>query len=593
MSNNVHFVQLEAYKPPVAVEDKKNDWVNYGDDNKYFNYLIDLYTKSTTNNAVINNINKLVYGKGLSAKDARVKPNDYAQLIKMFSKTTIKKVVKDYKTLGNFAFQVIYNGNKSMIDRCEHIPVHLLRAKKCDKDGNITGYYYSDNWDDVKNFPPKLIPAFSYGSNGEKIEIFYVMNYTLSAKYYGAVDYEGGLPYAKLEEEISEYLINEVQNGFAPTSVVNFNNGIPTEEEQTIIKNKVENTLTGSRGKRVVVAFNNDETKKTTVDSIPLNDAPEHYSYLSNEASAKIMLSHNVTSPLLFGIASSNGFSSNADELRNSYILFDNMVIKPIQETILDAIDTILSFNKISLNLYFKELQPLDVEGDLTKENNTNLESHVCLASEVDTPNGIADVLIEKGETLSKEWILIDENDVDYDLEDEFDGEINFLNQEKKKSLFQKFASAVGARPNAKSEQDENIDGIRFITRYKYDGNQNPEREFCRKMVNANRVYRKEDLVNVNSNSVNPGFGHQGQPYNVFEFKGGPRCHHKFTRQTYVSFDNVKIDVNNPNATTISVAKAEKYGYRVRNSKFVSMMPNDMANKGYHPDNKNIPTDAK
>lgn len=587
MSNNVHFVQLEAYKPPVAIEDKKNDWVNYGDNNNYFGYLIDLYTKSTTNNAVINNINKLVYGKGLSAKDARVKPNDYATLIKMFSKSTIKKVVKDYKTLGNFAFQVIYNAKKDNVDRVEHIPVHLLRAKKCDKDGNITGYYYSDNWNDIKNFPPKLIPAFGYGTNSEKIEIFYVMNYTLSAKYYGAVDYEGGLPYAKLEEEISEYLINEVQNGFAPTSVVNFNNGIPTEEEQVIIKRKVEGTLTGSRGKRVVVAFNNDETKKTTVDSIPLNDAPEHYSYLSTEASSKIMLSHNVTSPLLFGIASNNGFSSNADELRNSYILFDNMVIKPIQETILDAIDTILAFNKISLNLYFKDLQPLDVEGDLTKENNTNL------SAEKDTPDDLAEALISKGETLGKEWILIDENDVDYENEDEFDGEINFLNQPKKKSLFQRFASAVTARPNAKSEQDDNIDGIKFLTRYKYDGNPNPERGFCKKMMNANRVYRKEDLVNVDSNSVNPGFGHKGQSYNIFEFKGGPRCHHKFTRQTYVSFDNVKIDVNNPNATKISVAKAEKYGYRVRNSKYVSMMPNDMQNKGFHPDNNNLPIDAK
>ena len=585
MSNNIHFVKLEAYKPPIAVEDKHNDWVNYGNDNKYFNYLIELYTKSTTNNAVINNINKLVYGKGLSAKDARVKPNDYAQLIKMFSKTTIKKVVKDYKTLGNFAFQVIYDNKKSIVSRCEHIPVHLLRAKKCDKDGNITAYYYSDNWDDIKNYPPKLIPAFGYGTNGEKIEIFYVMNYTLSAKYYGAVDYEGGLPYCKLEEEISEYLINEVQNGFAPTSIVNFNNGIPTEEEQTIIKSKVENTLTGSRGKRVVVAFNNDETKKTTVDSIPLNDAPEHYSYLSTEASAKIMLSHNVTSPLLFGIASSNGFSSNADELRNSYILFDNMVIKPIQETILDAIDTILAFNKISLNLYFKELQPLDVEGDLTKENTTNLSA--------DVPDNLADALISKGETLGKEWILIDENDVDYSLESDFDNEINLLNQPKKQSLFQKFATAVVGRPNAKSEQDKNVDGIQFLTRYKYDGNKNPEREFCRKMINSNKLFRKEDLENVNSESVNPGFGHKGQSYNIFEFKGGPRCRHKFTRQTYVSFANIKVDVNNPLATQISVAKAEKYGYRIRNSKFVSMMPNDMPNKGFHPDNNNLPIDAK
>jgi hypothetical protein len=120
------------------------------------------------------------------------------------------------------------------------------------------------------------------------------------------------------------------------------------------------NKLTGSRGQKVIVAFNDNAESKTTVDDIPLNDAPEHYTYLSEECLRKIMLGHNVTSPLLFGVASSNGFSSNADELQNSSILFDNMVIRPFQEEILESIDKILAFNGISLKLYFKTLQPLE-----------------------------------------------------------------------------------------------------------------------------------------------------------------------------------------------------------------------------------------
>jgi len=102
-------------------------------------------------------------------------------------------------------------------------------------------------------------------------------------------------------------------------------------------------------------------------------------------------------------------------------------------------------------------------------------------------------------------------------------------------------------------------------------------------------VYRKEDLENVNSKIVNDGFGHNGQKYNVFFYKGGPRCHHKFVRKTFVNMEGVKVDVNNPNAKTISTAKAEKYGYRIRNKKEVAMIPNDMPNKGFHPDNKNKP----
>jgi len=139
-------------------------------------------------------------------------------------------------------------------------------------------------------------------------------------KYYAYPDYQGAVPYALLEEEVSDYLINEVQNGFSGTKVVNFNNGVPTLEQQEIISAKVLGKLTGSKGQKVIVAFNDNMDTRTTVEDIPLNDAPEHYTYLSEECLRKIMLGHNVTSPLLFGVASSNGFSSNADELEKSEV---------------------------------------------------------------------------------------------------------------------------------------------------------------------------------------------------------------------------------------------------------------------------------
>ena len=105
--------------------------------------------------------------------------------------------------------------------------------------------------------------------------------------------------------------------------------------------------LTGTGGEKVIVSFNNNQDSKTTVDAMPVNDAPDLYSTLSEECLRKIMLSHNVTSPLLFGIASSNGFSSNADELKDSFALFSNMIIAPMQELLLDAFEQILAYNNI------------------------------------------------------------------------------------------------------------------------------------------------------------------------------------------------------------------------------------------------------
>ena len=570
--SNIHFIQLADYQAPKITENKREQWVDFGEDNNYYQFLIDRYNGSTTNNAVINNITKLIYGKGLTATDANRKPNEYAQMKMLFSKDTIKKIAKDLKLLGEYNLQLIYNEQKSKIVRVEHLPTNLVRSEKCDKDGVINAIYYCDNWQDTKKFPPKRIPLFGYGSKSEKLEVLRVGNYTIGQKYYSNIDYIGNLEYATLEQEISSYLINEVQNGFSGTKVVNFNNGIGTEEQQQIISNKVKATLTGSKGKKVIVAFNSDETKKTTVDDIPLNDASELYRYLSEECLAKIMLSHNVTSPLLFGIATSTGFSANADELRNSFILFENMVIKPFQETICDGLDKVLAFNEIALDLKFNQLQPLDAEGELTKavETPTQLSSQ-----EID--------LSKFGEEIDlNEWELVDSRKVNYEEENALDLEIQLLNNPKK-SLLSKvfnFVSAGVARPNSKSEQD----GELFKSRYRYSGNlSSNSRDFCNKMISSNKIYRKEDIIAMGDQAVNEGWGPKGaDTYSIWLYKGGGDCHHFWTRETY----RKKADVNSPLAEQITPAQARKSGEILpTNEKLVYTAPKDMPYNGFLPTN--------
>ena len=149
--------------------------------------------------------------------------------------------------------KVIYTKDRKKIAAVHHIPVQLLRAEKCNEDGQIEAYYYSDDWTDLKNYVPKRIPAFGYSK--EDIEIYFVRPYSVGMKYYALVDYTGGIPYCVLEEDISEYLINEVENGFSGRSVVNFNNGVPSEDQQRLIKNKVQSQLTGMSGEKVNRSF--------------------------------------------------------------------------------------------------------------------------------------------------------------------------------------------------------------------------------------------------------------------------------------------------------------------------------------------------
>ena len=602
-------IELSKYTTPVITEQRNEGWVDFGAKNDYYQFLIDRFQNSATNNAVINNICKLIYGRGITALDANKKPTDYANFLSLCSPDDIKRIISDTKMLGQSSIQVHYNKKREVI-KFLHLPVNLIRSGKCDENGDITGYYYSDNWKNTREYKPQRFDAF--GTSKSEIEILMIQPYSAGMKYYSYVDYQGALDYCVLEEKVSEYLINEVSNSFAPTSIINFNNGQATAEQKKQISEDVTNKLTGSTGKKVIISFNDNPEAKTTIDSIQLQKAADQYQYLSEESRNKILVGHNVTSPLLFGIATSNGFSSNADELKNSAILFDNMVIRPFQELVIEAFDKILAVNNISLNLEFLPLQPLDSSGELASGGSKRIIDGINSLSplvankvlESMTANeirGLVGLQAEQGgsdlqpptettlsntfdfesigEEINDEWLLVDSRKVDYDLEDELDLELE--NLKPKKSFLAKLVSTGTARGNAKSEQDGNI----FKTRYRYAGtNQSSTRDFCNKMTSQNKVYRKEDIINMGNQVVNAGWGPKGtDTYSIWLYKGGGSCNHYWVRETYLK----KSDVNSPLAKKYTAAESRKMGeIAPTNDSRVYQKPIDMPYNGFLPTNK-------
>ena len=583
--DNLHILNLASYNRPKITEDKRKNWVNYGDDNNYYQYLIDLYTNSTTNHSIINGVSNMIYGKGIDATDSNTKTEEYAALRSIFSNTDLKNVVLDLKLLGEGSFQIIYDNGK--VIKAEHFPRQTLRAEKMNEYGKIEAYYYFYDWSKLKpNSKPERIAAFGCG-NGKEPEIKIIKKYVSGYDYYCPVDYQGGLAYAELEGEVADYLINDVQNGFSGTKVVNFNNGIPDKEKQLNIKSDVMSKLTGSKGEKVIIAFNNNAESKTTIDDVPLNDAPQHYEYLSRECQNKLIVAHRVTSPLLLGIRTeNNGLGSNADEIETASLLFDNITIKPYQELLIDCIDSILAVNGISLKLYFKTLQPLafiDTEKAITdeaREEETGVKMSKEELKDFDDEQ-IFNELSEFGEDEDLEnWELIDEQPVDYEKEDELDKDIELKNTE----LATQLASTGKAIPNAKSDQDEVTNELKaFRVRYQYAplSTQANSRQFCKKMVAVAKLYRKEDIIAMGNKPVNAGWGPRGaSTYDIWFYKGGGSCHHYWMRKTYMARGSFP-DVKNPNAE-ITVNKAKKEGFKPEvNDKKVAKRPVDMPNNGF------------
>ena len=315
---SLRIVNLAAEKSPKAKESVSKDWVAYGEDNNFFEYLIDRYNGSAVNNAIISSVSDQIYGEGLSCTDSDKKPLDHAKMMTIFKANDLKRVAHDLKLLGQGAFNVVWNKGRTQILKAKHIPMQNLRPEKA-IEGEIKAYYYSDDWSQYRKerYAPRRIEAFT-GARGEESQIMVIKPYAAGYFYFSPVDYAGALQWAEIDEEIGTYHLTNIQNGFAPTMMINFNNGQPTEDEQNHIERKVTQKLEGAKGKKWLISFNDDTTNATTIESLPISEASEQYKFLSEEATRKILIGHKVTSPILFGIKDNTGLGNNAEEIKTA-----------------------------------------------------------------------------------------------------------------------------------------------------------------------------------------------------------------------------------------------------------------------------------
>ena len=581
---DIRIVELNAYTAPKIIEDPRKEFVMYGEDNNYYQYLIDLFNGSPTNHACINGISEMIYGKGLDALNSDAKPDQYAQMISLLKKDVIKKVIYDYYLMGGGALQIIYGKGRKKIVQVEHIPVETLRAERTGESGDIEGYYYSPDWSSYKQ-SEKLTRIPAFGTSKEAREILFIKPYKAGYYYYSPPAYTGGLQYAELEGEISNFHMNNIKNGLSPSMIINMNNGIPNEEERSIIEKKIGQKFSGSSNAgKFILSFNDNTDSQATIEPIQLSDAHQQYQFLSTESQEKILVAHRIVSPMLLGVKNNTGLGNNADELEKASILMDNMVIRPFQNLMIDAFDKILAYNDISLKLYFITLQPLEftdltnVADKETREEETGQKLSLKKEKKVyrtdnHPSNLVADDLIALGEDENlDEWDMISSEEVDYDLDD-------------KQNEMLKLASTGTATPNSKSSQDVGL----FKVRYQYA----PEivsantREFCRKMLAAGKIYRKEEILSMDKKAVNAGWGPRGaDTYSVWFYKGGGSCQHFWMRKVYFRKRNDKggflpnEGLQNDRPTSVNEAKRKGVDLPTNDIK-VAKRPRDMKNRGF------------
>jgi hypothetical protein len=192
----------------------------------------------------------------------------------------------------------------------------------------------------------------------------------------------------------------------------------------------------------------------------------------------------------------------------------------------------------------------------------------------------LSQALISKGEDAPEDWVLIDSYPVNYDEDDEENEEIDA-------ALEVHLAKTGVARPNAKSSQDDKIEGKKYYVRYRYHGEVDDDsREFCRKMIDADKLYRKEDIMMMGKIAVNPGWGARGAAtYSIWLYKGGGSCRHVWQKELYISAKGFGLDLTSPFIKQQAWSKANDAGLKIRNNRLVEMMPREMPYRGFLPDN--------
>ena len=618
MKDNIININLETSTAPVIAEVRGRDWISYGDangdwSNLYPQFLIDLYYSSSITAAIVNSTAEMIAGENLIIEneedrdtEARVKLQNFMDRANSNESLheVLKKVAFDFKLQGAFALNVVWSKDRTQIAEVYHIDVSKVRCAKPDEFGKTKGYYISADWTNTRANKPYYVPAFNTNDRTSPNQIMYAGLYSPNMNSYFSADWVSCANWALIDGRVSEYHLNNISSGFSGSFMINFSNGVPTQEERFQIEQSLTDKFTGQNNAgKFILTFSDDKTRTPEIQAISPSDLDKQYIALQELLTQNILSGHRVTSPMLMGIKSDTGLGNNADELNSAGNFYLNTVVKPFQDQIVKQLRKIFQVNQMDMPVNFVQLKPITLE--FTSED---LKA-VMTESEIREELGLEpldievredfskvektelDSFIEEfGEDMPEEWELIEEEVVDGEHQDfDFEETLNEIANEKLE-----LASTVKGIPARKSEQD----GISkksydyFRVRYVYSKDEflvnksGTSRDFCRKMMGASKsgkMYRKEDIVRTKSNSVNPGFGHDGANYNLFLWKGGPQCFHFWSRRIFKTVIGESKTTKIEDADAIGYTKAKSEGFTAKkNDKLVAIPPRKMKNNGYY-----------
>jgi hypothetical protein len=340
------------HKVPLFIENKSQQWVSYGVENDYPNYLLNLYRRSAKHNAIVNGKVGYIVGKGWTSEnetpqakafiDSPTFPNAYDSMNDLTQKLTL-----DMEIYNGFALEVTWSRGGGIAEIC-HVDFHRVRADKDEK------MFYVYDWYDeyeVRQFPQlnqvNQIPAFDPENRIGK-QLFYYRAYSAGVKVYPLPEYLGGTAYIELDVEIANFHVNNIKNNFWGSYLINFPNGIPTPEESDAIERQMKMKFGGTdNAGRFLVNFSDSPETKPELTPLTPSDLDKQFDILNKTVQQEIFVAHRVTSPMLFGVKTEGQLGGRA-EMVESYEIFKATYIEDRVQRIERSVNYLASFNGVT-----------------------------------------------------------------------------------------------------------------------------------------------------------------------------------------------------------------------------------------------------
>jgi hypothetical protein len=341
------------HKVPVMLENKAGKFITYGALNEYPYYLLDNYRRSSKHNAIVNGKVNYIVGGGWQPGE-KMTVEQQARYAKFFDGLSehddlndiTEKLVLDLELFNGFAVAVTWN-KMGTIAKMEHIPFEKIRVDKEERMFQVADWYD----DAMIQLYPKIgdvekIPAFDADNRIGK-QLFYYRVYAAGVKSYPLPEYMGGLAWIEADVQVANFHNNNLRNNFWGGYLINFNNGIPTPEEQGDIERQIKRKFSGTdNAGRFVVTFNDDVSKAPTLEPLTPSDMDKQFEILNKAIQSEIFISHRVVNPMLFGVKT-EGQLGGRQELVEAYELFKATYVNDRVRKVERMINYLGSFNGV------------------------------------------------------------------------------------------------------------------------------------------------------------------------------------------------------------------------------------------------------